>query len=245
MVHCGMTENRDQQEGFERYWRARFVDQARRASGVTEHSLHNLEQYHASPVEWTVAAMEIVADEAGASALDNILTRCACSYPEVSLEEVRELFRQTADLPLVHRRLQEQFLREIRPYKQLDNRHMQCIIDEGMGMAGTLTMTEEADPGGFLIRATKIPKEFRRWFDEPDRLKRRQLYCHCPRIRDAVIPNGESSRLSMQYCLCGAGFYRHLWEFVLERPVSVSVTEAVLTGGDHCRIEIVGSVSGR
>jgi len=239
-----MAEKRDQRERFEHYWRTGFIDLAAEAKGVTGPSLHNLKEYHAEPVEWTVAAMEVVADEAGTAALEDILTRCACTYPETSLEELRELFRQTADLPLVHCRLQEQFLREIRPYKQLDDRHMQFIIDEGMGMAGTLEMTDESDRGGFLIRATKIPKEFRRWFDEPDRLQRRQLYCHCPRIRDAVISNGESGRLSLRYCLCGAGFYRHLWEYLLERPVTVAVTESVLAGGERCRIEIRGSVSG-
>jgi predicted hydrocarbon binding protein len=40
------------------------------------------------------------------------------------------------------------------------------------------------------------------------------------------------------YCQCGAGFYRGIWETILERPVRVEVLESVLSGGDVCRVAV-------
>jgi len=62
------------------------------------------------------------------------------------------------------------------------------------------------------------------------------MYCHCPRVRELIITGGES--FSTTYCYCGAGFYKEIWEHILQRPVRVEVLESVLGGDDLCRIAI-------
>ena len=44
--------------------------------------------------------------------------------------------------------------------------------------------------------------------------------------------------LPASYCYCGAGYYKGIWEEVLQRPVEVEVLESVLDGGDVCRVAI-------
>ncbi len=44
--------------------------------------------------------------------------------------------------------------------------------------------------------------------------------------------------LSRTYCYCGAGFYKGIWEEILQVPVEVEVLESVLAGGEVCRIAI-------
>jgi len=117
----------------------------------------------------------------------------------------------------------------IRPYKQLNDEQIDFMVSEGMGMAGKLE--------GNTITAVKIPKDFHAWYEATDENLRKSHYCHCPRIRE-FIETGEASTLPKEYCLCGAGFYRHMWEFILERDVQVEVTESVIHGGSRCRIQI-------
>ena len=74
-----------------------------------------------------------------------------------------------------------------------------------------------------------------KYMQETDPEKRRQYYCHCPRVRDA-LENGET--ISPTYCYCGAGFYRAIWEEILQKPVEVEVLESVLDGGEVCKIAI-------
>ena len=66
--------------------------------------------------------------------------------------------------------------------------------------------------------------------------ERRKAYCHCPFVRpylDAV-----PAKLSPTLCYCGSGWYRRLWEGVLERPVRLEQVETLLRGNDECRFTI-------
>jgi hypothetical protein len=98
-----------------------------------------------------------------------------------------------------------------------------------MGLAGKLE--------GDAIIATKIPKSgyIREYFAEKDIVKKRAIYCHCPRIRDALKT---STEISPTYCYCGAGYYKGIWEEILQRPVKVELLESVLKGDEACKIAI-------
>jgi hypothetical protein len=104
-----------------------------------------------------------------------------------------------------------------------------AIIERGWGLAGTLRGTH--------ITATKMPKSgsVRAYFAEDDLRRRRALYCHCPRVREALrVGDG----LPRTYCACGAGFYKGVWEYILDQPVAVDVLSSVLSGDDQCSIAI-------
>jgi hypothetical protein len=90
---------------------------------------------------------------------------------------------------------------------------------------------------GDTIIATKIPKSgyLVEYMRETDPKTKRQYYCHCPRIRDALK---SGAAISPTYCYCGAGFYRGIWEEILGRPVQVELLESVLQGDDVCKIAI-------
>jgi predicted hydrocarbon binding protein len=103
------------------------------------------------------------------------------------------------------------------------------IINRGWGLAGIID--------GDSVIATKIPKSgfLVAYFNETDPQKKRQYYCHCPRVRE-VIQHGET--LPKIYCYCGAGYYKGIWEEILQKPVQVEVIESVLEGGEVCKISI-------
>ncbi len=181
-------------------------------------------------IAWSKAAMErldaLVDDE---QKRRDIMTGCACEYPKAQLVPIRETYLETGDLDLAHQMLQEQFESLLRDRLQLKEAMIEEIVKRGWGSAGTKQ--------GRTIVATKIPKSgyLLEYMQQEDPERRRQLYCHCPRVRDA-LKTGEA--LPQTYCYCGAGFYKGIWEGILQRPVEVEVLETVQEGGDVCTIAI-------
>ncbi len=181
-------------------------------------------------IAWSKAAMAhldaLVPDE---DKRRDIMTGCACQYPTSQLAEIRQGYEETGDVDLAHQMLQEQFEAFLHDTMQLQEALIDEIVSRGWGAAGVKE--------GNTVIATKIPKSgyLLEYLQEEDPQRRRQIYCHCPRVRDA-LEMGEA--LSPTYCYCGAGFYKGIWEEILQRPVEVEVLESVLQGSDVCTIAI-------
>jgi predicted hydrocarbon binding protein len=173
-----------------------------------------------------MARMEALVDPAEAR---TIMAGCACQYPPSGLQDAKETYAQTGDVDRVHSMLQAQFESFLRDTLQLAPQVIAEVVRRGWGLAGIKE--------GNTIYATKIPKSglLVQYLQETDPQKRRQYYCHCPRIRD-VLESTET--LSATYCYCGAGYYQGIWEAILQEPVEVEVLESVLQGDEVCKIAI-------
>jgi len=180
-------------------------------------------------IEWTRQAMERLDSLVDDRASRSILSACACHYPKVSLQEIKAIYSETKDIDQVHDMIQEQFESFLKETMRLSEEMFADIVSRGWGTAGIKQ--------GNSIVATKIPKSGHlvEYMNETDPEIRRQHYCHCPRVREAVNDN---LLISSTYCYCGAGFYKGIWEEILQRPVEVEVLESVLSGGDVCKFAI-------
>jgi len=178
---------------------------------------------------WTCQALERLAQSADLETRQEILTQCACQYPPEDLEDVHQVYQQNRDLDQVMALLQARFESFLREGLDLEEDLIEQITSWGWGLAGVRE--------GNTITATKIPKSgyLREYFQEEDPLKKRQLYCHCPRVRDMV---GSQPGLPEEYCCCGAGFYRGIWEEILGEPVQVEVLKSVMGGDQVCQIAV-------
>jgi hypothetical protein len=180
-------------------------------------------------IAWSRRAMErldSLVDEGDRKA---IMAGCACQYPKASLQTIREAYAATGDVDRAHQMLQEQFESFLRDTLRLDEGMVADIVGWGWGAAGVRR--------GNTIIATKIPKSgyLVEHMQETDPERKRQLYCHCPRIRD-VLKTPET--LSPTYCACGAGYYQGIWQEILQEPVQVELLESVLQGDDVCKVAI-------
>lgn len=180
-------------------------------------------------IDWSAKTIERLETLFGPDLAKSIMTSCSCEYPKENLREVRAAYEAHGDLDQVHSMLQRQFESFLRETLELGDDLTQKIIDLGWGLAGVRQ--------GKLIIATKIPKSenLKAYFLEADASKRRQLYCHCPRIKEALATG---KTISPTYCYCGAGFYKGIWEEILQMPVRVELLESVLQGADVCRVAI-------
>lgn len=180
-------------------------------------------------VAWSQRAMERLDALVGEKERRDVMTGCACQYPKSELQEARQVYESTGNIDLAHRKLQEQFESFLRDVLALDDDLFAEIVRRGWGLAGIRR--------GDTIIATKIPKSgfLVEYMRETDPEKRRQCYCHCPRVRDALKA---SEAISTTYCYCGAGFYKGVWEEILQKPVEVEVLESVLQGDDVCKVAV-------
>jgi len=158
-----------------------------------------------------------------------ILASCACQYPVDALQEMRKAYQETGDISLAHDMLQAQFESFLRDTLHLDDGLVAAIVKRGWGSAGVKR-------GGTII-ATKIPKSgyLLEYTRETVLARKRALHCHCPRIRDALL---SSVPISATYCYCGAGFYKGIWEEVLQQRVEVELLETVLRGDEVCKFAV-------
>ncbi len=180
-------------------------------------------------IDWTKKAMERLESLVDEDERKQIMTGCACRYPKSALREVKKTYQETRDIDLVHRMLQQQFESFLTDALGLDDELREEIIRRGWGLAG---VKKE-----HTIIATKIPKSGNlvAYVQETDPERKRQEYCHCPRVRNAAkIPN----TIPTTYCYCGAGYYKGIWEEILQQPVDVKVLESVLKGDEVCKIAI-------
>lgn len=180
-------------------------------------------------IEWSRKAMARLDEFVDKNERIEIMTGCACEYPKPELQEIKKTYEETKDIDLAHYMLQEKFVSFLKNELKLDNDIIEEILNRGWGLAGVKQ--------GNKIIATKIPKSgyLLEYMKETDSKKKRALYCHCPRIRDAMKTG---TVISPTYCYCGAGFYKSIWEEILQRRVSVEVLETVIKGDDVCKIVV-------
>ena len=222
---------------FEKYWLSKFSHSLREIAGdnIRNEIMKGSEEFSAeSPreilIRWSQKAMAKLDSLVDKKKRIEIMTGCACEYPKSDLEEIRKKYAETGDIARAHEMLQERFTSFLRNKLEIDDNLVQDVVNRGWGLAGVRK--------GKTIIATKIPKSgyLVEYMKETDKEKKRALYCHCPRVRDVVkMP---LVRLSSTYCYCGAGFYKGIWEEILQRPVTVEVLKTVIKGDDVCEIAI-------
>jgi hypothetical protein len=222
--------------GFDKEWRAKLSGclesiagdaVAREVMAGSEEALSD--ESPKAMVEWTRRAIERLDELLDGRQKRDAMTGCACRYPESGLEDVRQAYRRSGNVDEAIGMLRDRFVTFLRNELALKEDLVGKIVGDGWGLAGV----REGD----TIVATKIPKSgsLAEYFKENDRERKKQLYCHCPRVRDSI---GIGPQISSTYCYCGAGFYKAIWEYILERQVDVEVLESVLAGGDVCRIAV-------
>lgn len=162
--------------------------------------------------------------------LCDVMCGCACRYPTAKLEKARRAYLLHGDIDDAVRELRSQLEDSLRNGMLIEPDIVDWLLGNGWGVAGTRH--------GDVITVVKIPKSgnLRKYMASSDPGTQRELYCHCPIVREAV-PLGV--RVPREYCLCGAGFYRHIWETILEAPVEVEVIETVCSGGKVCSFRIL------
>ena len=87
---------------------------------------------------------------------------------------------------------------------------------------------------GNVIYFTKVACHAEEFEKAQTPTEKRYQYCHCDWVR-ALDP---TERLSPTHCYCSAGWYKGIWEGILERPVKVEMVKSVMQGDDCCQFAV-------
>ena len=89
---------------------------------------------------------------------------------------------------------------------------------------------------GNVLHMRKVPFDPEGYEQGATPVERRRAYCHCAFVRPYLdqVP----SSMSPTFCWCGSGWYRRLWEGILDRPVKIEHVETLLNGNDGCTLTI-------
>lgn len=153
-----------------------------------------------------------------------IFSQCSCVYPINRLEDIKIAYSKTKDIKIVHQMLQKQFEEDI-----AENPYRDKIISNNMGMAGTLE-------NGNKIIITMTPNEPEIYFETNDLQTKMVSYCHCARVKKQMKENKQA--FSMEYCYCGANYYKNIWQEILGKELSVNIIETALKGSSICKFVI-------
>jgi predicted hydrocarbon binding protein len=221
---------------FEKYWLTKFSNclDAHVGEEIRKTVMEGSEELsersdRLEVIAWSKQAMDRLDSLVDDQNRREIMTGCACQYPKSDLKSIREAYETTGDINMAHRMLQEQFESFLKNTLKIDDEIFKEIVSRGWGAAGVKR--------GDTITATKIPKSgyLIEYMKETDPEKKRQLYCHCQRVRD-VLKSSET--ISPTYCYCGAGYYKGIWEEILQKPVKVELLASVIRGDDVCAVTI-------
>jgi effector-binding domain-containing protein len=88
-----------------------------------------------------------------------------------------------------------------------------------------------------VLYMRKVPYDAQGYEEATSPAERRKAYCHCAFVRPYLeeVP----SELSPTFCWCGSGWYRRLWEGILEQPIQIEHVETLLKGHDQCTLRII------
>lgn len=198
---------------------ARLIDE-HAGSGISERVLEGHEGLAAaSPEEraaWSRRAMERLAEAvADVATREKIMERRACVFVEEfgdePLLELRKIYKETGGVDAVFEAMARDREKHSRPRRE-----------------------------GDVIYETKAPRDAEAFAAAQTPEERRVAYCHCPLARAgaATTPAPHGRNALRPYCCCGGGWYRGIWEFIVERPVHVELRESVMRGDERCTFAV-------
>jgi hypothetical protein len=137
-------------------------------------------------------------------------------------EETRREVMQRCSCPYPRERIEE-LKAKYRELQDIDQ--LVPLMHAGMGQCSMPVKR------GNTVYITKAPYNPQGYSAARSQQERRRYYCHCP----CICATSEPIR---SWCFCGAGWYKQLWEGVLERPVEVEILQTVARGDPCCTFAI-------
>ena len=155
--------------------------------------------------------MERLEDSINNNQMYDILSGCTHVFPENLIQKMKKVYQDS--------------LKENNHYKSID-----AVLEF---MEKDRAWIEVPVRKGKILYVTKNPRDPKEYMKANSDVEKRRAYCFCPVIR-ANLDFG----MPVQYCYCGAGWYKQQWEGVFNKPVQINIIESVLQGDERCRFAI-------
>lgn len=178
---------------------------------------------------WLQETLDVCEISLGEEKVKKIMLHCGCHYNKERTLLLQHEYSRSKNIDKVMELLAAQVKETCQDHLHLPPPIIKQMKEANMGPVGVRE--------GNKITITKAPKSsnIELYFKESDPQKKRALYCHCPHIAGFVY---SEKKISKNFCYCGGGFYKQLWEEIIQRPVKITMLKSVLAGDDLCQFEI-------
>jgi effector-binding domain-containing protein len=212
-----------------------------------DHPENNVTEIQVLSHEWDQRLAEGVEQVLGPSARQQVMTGIEAITDESSAEAYREwihaamsrLDTLTDDAEIKYKIVS--CCAHVFPQERID--HLRSIYGQ-RGDIDDVLREMYTDPDwyespvrkGNQLHMRKVPYNADAYQKATTPVERRQAYCHCAFVRPYLEET--PARISPTFCWCGAGWYRRLWEGILDQPIQVEHVETLMKGNDQCTLII-------
>ncbi|MFX0125041.1 MAG: hypothetical protein ACFFAE_15525 [Candidatus Hodarchaeota archaeon] len=161
---------------------------------------------------WIKGAMERFDELVDEETREKVMTSCSHVFPKTRIRPLKSKYTETGSIDAV--------------LKLMHQDHSW----------GGLSYYEYPKREGNTIYVTKIPFNPKKYEQTSDMNEKKYHYCHCGLVKASL--KASDIKISPTFCHCGAGWYKTLWEGILEKPVRIEVLQSVIRGDDHCQFAI-------
>ncbi|MFX0183281.1 MAG: hypothetical protein ACFE95_09405 [Candidatus Hodarchaeota archaeon] len=162
--------------------------------------------------KWVKSAMEkldILVDE---ETRQKVLMSCSHVFPKTRLRPLKNKYKETGNIDAVI-----ELMHKDRSY-------------------GGLSYYEYPIREKNTIYVTKIPFNPQKYNQSTDENEKRYYYCHCGLVKASI--KSPEIKISPSFCYCGGGWYKTLWEGILDKPVQIELLKSVIQGDDCCKFAV-------
>jgi hypothetical protein len=172
----------------------------------------NLRSQGKTKTRWVKGAMDKLDELVDEETRKKILLSCCDVFPKTRIKPLRDEYLETGSIDAVLERMHKD------------------------SSWGGLSYYEYPTRKGNTIYVTKNPYNPQKYEQTEDKNKKKYYYCHCGLVKASL--KVQDIKISPTFCYCGAGWYKTLWEGILEKPIEIEVLQSVIQGDDCCEFAI-------
>ena len=162
--------------------------------------------------EWIHNTLEKLDDLIDEETQKKVLISCSHVFPKTRIKPLKIKYKETGNIDAVL-----ELMHEDRSW-------------------GDLSYYEYPIREGNVIYVTKIPFNPKKYEESTNEIEKKFNYCHCGLVKASLkVPNVS---ISSNFCYCGAGWYKTLWEGILSKSVKVEVLESIIRDDNSCKFAI-------
>lgn len=174
---------------------------------------------------WVAGMIERMQAHFDAEQCQQIMSHCSCAFSQSLIRQFKQAYTIGGGLADVVEAMRAEQRESIIKNLGADQALTQLAENELF-----MHSPELCEDGSILH--TGRPYHPKAYLLASDDQGRRQHMCHCGWI------NGSKGEIPVAFCGCGTGFYRILWESLLDAPVTVTVESTVFSGGQYCQMRV-------
>ncbi|MHA1966655.1 MAG: hypothetical protein ACW964_02520 [Candidatus Hodarchaeales archaeon] len=161
---------------------------------------------------WVEETMERIDELVEEDVRKKVLISCSHVFPKTRIKPLKSKYKETDSIDAVLK-----------------------LMHQDTSWRG-LSYYEYPKREGNIIYVTKIPCNPHKYDQAVDVNEKKFHYCHCGLVKASLKTS--DIKISPTFCYCGVGWYKTLWEGILDKSVRIEILQSVIQGDNCCEFAV-------